>query len=149
MRIIVLLFTIFISCFSTFAQVTIDRSTNKISNYHEQLDFNSLGYNDYDLGTQSYLQFSKSIIKIDIDDSGKGTLIAYLLGQKTFYYINKCILEQKTGSYEFQLFDKDDLIGDKKNIISVGATLVIENNIIQAFQIYKKGMNEAYVLINR
>lgn len=141
-----------IACLTTFfsnAQARVDNLTNKITNYHERLTFNCIGYNDYDLGTSSYLQFSQSIIKIDVNESSNGSLMTYILGEKKAYLINQCVLDRKTGSYLFELFDNDDIDGSHQTIISIEADLIVSQNTIQAFKIFRKGKNKATILVNR
>lgn len=132
--------------FVLYSQTKIDKN-NRIYNYHQRFTFNTIGENDYDLGTSSFMSYSSSIIKIDIGDEGVGTLIAYINGQKKFYIINKCIKEG--GSYEFELIDPDDISSTTKTVKTIGAAIIVSNNKIQAFKIFKKGKNEAYILMNR
>lgn len=131
------------------AQTRVDKTTNRIFNYHSRLKFNAVGYNDYDLGTSNFLQYSPSIIKIDVDEKNSGTMITYILGEKKYYYITKCILDWRTGAYEFELIDNDDLDGGVQKITTIGAAIIISNNTIIAFKIFIKGKNEAIILTNR
>lgn len=132
--------------FNSFSQYKIDKN-NRIYNWQQKISFNSIGENDYDLGTRSYLTYSNSIISINVDEEGTGTLITYIYGQKKYYHITKCIRER--GSFEFELIDKDDITPNAKTVYTIGAALIVSNNTIQAFKIFKKGKNEAYILMNQ
>lgn len=123
-------------------------SNKKISNYHQKLTFNTIGYNDYDLGTSSTMSYSNSIVKVDVDNDGTGTLITYINDEKTLYFINQCERETNNGSFLFELLDKEDM-KTNRTIISVEADLIVSNNTIQAFKIFIKGKNEAIILMNR
>lgn len=132
--------------FNIYSQTRIDKN-NRIYNYQQKFNFNSIGENDYDLETSSYMTYSNSIVSINVDDEGTGTLITYIYGQKKYYHITKCIRQR--GSYEFELVDKDDITPNAKTVKTIGAALIVSNNTVQAFKIFKKGRNEAYILMNR
>lgn len=120
----------------------------KVFNYNQRLTFNSIGENDYDLGTTTYQTYSNSIINIEVKNDGTGKLIAYIYGQKKIYFINQCEREANNGTFSFELFDEDDLTKEG-TIISIGAYLIVSNNTVQGFKIFKKGKNEAIILTTR
>lgn len=120
----------------------------KIGNFHQRFDFNVIGYNDYDLGTSSTMSYSNSIVKIDVDDDGTGTMITYINEEKVIYYIKQNKRESNNGTIFFELIDKKDMIPNN-DITSVEASLIINNNTLQAFKIFIKGKNEAMILMNR
>ena len=126
----------------TFAQST------KVYNYKQRITFNSIGENDYDLGSTTYQSYSNSIINIEVKNDGSGSLIAYIYGEKKLYIINRCEREPNNGTFSFELFDEDDIkIGG--SIKSIGAYLIVSDNTIQGFKIFKKGKNEAIILTTR
>ena len=120
----------------------------KINNFHQRYTFNTIGYNDYDLGTTSTMSYSNSIVVIDVENNGTGTLITYINQEKVIYYINDNNREANYGTIFFELFDKKDMVPNNQ-ITSVEASLIISNNILKAFKIFIKGTNEAIILTNR
>lgn len=142
MKKIFLLIIISLSTSLLFAQA------KKVFNYKQRLTFNSIGENDYDLGTTTYQTYSNSIINIEVKSDGTGSLIAYIYGQKKFYLITQCEREANNGTFSFELLDEDD-VTNSGSIISIGAYLIVSNNTVQGFKIFKKGKNEAIILTNR
>lgn len=121
----------------------------KVTNFHQRFTFNVIGYNDYDLGTSSTMSYSNSVVKVDVDNEGTGTLLTYINGEKVFYFINQCDREPNNGTISFELIDKEDMKPPNTTVTTVGGYLIIKNNNLQAFKIFIKGKNEAIILMNR
>lgn len=120
----------------------------KVTNFHQRFTFNVIGYNDYDLGTSSTMSYSNSIVKVDVDEDGTGTLLTYINDEKVIYVITQNKRESNNGTIFFELLDKKDMLPNS-TITSVEASLIINNNTLQAFKIFIKGKNEAIILMNR
>lgn len=131
-----------------FVSLSANAQNKKVSNFHQRFTFNVIGYNDYDLGTSSTMSYSNSIVKVDVDEDGTGTLITYINDEKVIYLITQNKRESNNGTIFFELLDKKDMLPNS-TITSVEASLIINNNTLQAFKIFIKGKNEAIILMNR
>lgn len=131
-----------------FVSLSANAQNKKVTNFHQKFTFNVIGYNDYDLGTSSTMSYSNSIVKVDVDEDGTGTLITYINDEKVIYLITQNKRESNNGTIFFELLDKKDMLPNS-TITSVEASLIINNNTLQAFKIFIKGKNEAIILMNR
>jgi hypothetical protein len=121
--------------FSSFAQLSVDKTTGKVSNFNAQYRFTQSSSYDYDLKTYGEVFPAPSIVGVDIDENGTGRLFIYIT-QKLVFTIESCYLS--SDSYRFFLKNYNGEI--------IKAVLTIQNNYISAFWINNNKENTALIL---